>query len=343
MAREIARRWPPRADDAHGVGAVVRSGRAQLLRTVDASQRSAEARDGAHERLLGELGIESQIAVPLETRGEGIGVLTLGLSRPGVRYGVADLALADELARQAAIAIDNARLYREAQDAIAARDEVLAVVSHDLRNPLSSILMNIQYIGRTLGKQPTPPPILRLTDVIQRAAERMDRLIEDLLAPAAGSGRPLALDQKRQPFEPLVEEALETMGPLAARKKLHLERKVESSLPPVSCDGPRLLQLWSNLLGNAVKFTPEGGTITVRVQARDGVIAVAVTDTGAGIPRAQLPFVFDRYWRGTSGTRQGTGLGLFIAKAIVEAHGGRIWVESTVGQGSTFYFTIPIG
>jgi signal transduction histidine kinase len=178
--------------------------------------------------------------------------------------------------------------------------------------------------------------------VIRRSADRANRLISDLLDVARIQAGGLAVEPVPVEAAALVQEALEAATPLANGKKLTLQPEMPEHLPAVCSDRDRVLQVFGNLIGNAIKFTPEGGRITVRADNEPHEVKFAVCDTGPGIPPEHLPHVFDRYWQAKSTRKLGTGLGLSIAKGIVEAHGGRIWVESELGKGAAFHFTLPL-
>lgn len=230
------------------------------------------------------------------------------------------------------------RRYEEAQEAIAAREDVLRIVSHDLRNPLSTIAMATSLM---LEEEIAPDIRTRQLQAIKRAGERMNRLVQDLLDVAKLEAGRLAL--KTQPVNAgmIAAEAEETLGPLAAAKSIQLTTDVAPDLPPVEVDPGRVQQVLSNLVGNAVKFTPAGGRIVIRAANADGTVQISVSDTGPGIPPDRLEQVFGRFWQADRTDRRGLGLGLAIAKAIIDAHGGRIWVESDLGKGTTFHFTLP--
>jgi signal transduction histidine kinase len=249
--------------------------------------------------------------------------------------------MAEELARRAGLAVENARLFREAQAATGARDEMLGIVAHDLRNPLNTIMM----ASDVMMELPPTAPLSegrRTIEMVRRAADRMNRLIQDLLdVKRIESGR-LAVEPRPQSVISVVNEAIEMLRPLATGNSLKLCAELPPDLPLVQIDPPRIHQVLSNLVGNSIKFTPAGGTITLRAEPLAEEVRITVIDTGPGIPPEQLPHLFGRYWQGAAGDRRGIGLGLAIAKGIVEAHKGRIWVESTVGQGSRFHFTVPI-
>jgi len=229
------------------------------------------------------------------------------------------------------------RMYEDAEASIEAREQVLKIVSHDLRNPLHTISM----CASLLLDLPMPPEkqgdhLLR----IKRAGERMNRLVQDLLDIAKLEAGRVAISVRPVDVAPLVREAYEMLAPLAAEKGLRLETEVADGLQPIVADEGRVLQVLSNLVGNAVKFTPAGGLITIRAEDAPGGVRFSVADTGVGMTPDQLSKLFGQFWQANPADRRGIGLGLSIAKGIVEAHGGRIWVESTPGAGTTFHFTL---
>jgi signal transduction histidine kinase len=339
LARELLRRYP---SEPHGLDAsprVLRTGRPELYEQIPDQMLESNARDAEHLRLVRAVGLTSAMVVPMSARGRMLGAITFVSSDPGRRYGAPDLEMAEQLARRAALAVDNARLYRAAQRAIRGRDDFLAIVSHDLRNPLTVCLMNAKLL--LSGPPADETQTRRGLESILRSAERMDRLIGDLLEVATIEAGQLVVDPAPHPVESLVGPAIELARPLAAQKSLRLGASLEPGLPLVRCDRERVLQIFSNLLGNAIKFTPEGGLIEIAVRARNGSVGFSVRDSGPGIPAEQLLHVFDRYWQAGRGDRRGVGLGLFITKALVEAHGGEVSVESRLGEGSTFSFTLP--
>jgi signal transduction histidine kinase len=280
------------------------------------------------------------MAVPLIARGRRLGVLTFLAGESGRRFSTSDLALAEEIGRRAAIAIDNAQLYEEAQKAIRARQDVLAIVSHDLKNPLGAILMLAEHLAEG---RPTADPLAqkRGIHIIQRSAQRMNRLIADLLDVASIEAGHLAVETERHPVGPLLSEAVELHRAAAAQQELRLEGILLDEGLEVVCDRGRVLQVFGNLIGNAIKFTRKGGSIRVCAQPCGDETLFFVADSGVGIEPDELSHVFDRFWQRKTVARVGTGLGLAIAKGLVEAQGGRIWAESAVGEGTTFFFTIP--
>ncbi|HEX2778072.1 MAG TPA: PAS domain S-box protein [Gemmatimonadaceae bacterium] len=291
-------------------------------------------------RLRRELGARSCISVPLASSNRVLGALTLVHSVSGRRYEAEDLAFAAELARRAALAIENARLFDAAQGATHARDEMLGIVAHDLRNPLGTIHLAAQFLQELVTAEQTMARKQLAT--LLRASERMKRLINDLLDVKRIEAGTLTVAPRPEQVAVLVEEAVAMLDPLAASAGLITEWSTEPELPPVLVDPLRIQQTISNLIGNAIKFTPRGGTVALRARRASDGVCFEVADTGPGIAADQIPHIFGRFWQGARTDRRGIGLGLAIAKAIVEAHGGRIWVESRVGEGSRFYFTVPV-
>jgi signal transduction histidine kinase len=231
------------------------------------------------------------------------------------------------------------RMYGEAQQVIGAREEILRIVAHDLRNPLNTISMATSLLIETPLPEQTRTNQLR---VIRRAGERMNRLIQDLLSVTTIEAGRLTIDPREVLVADLCREATEMLEPLAREKSITLAVDGPADLPPVRADPARMLQVFSNLVGNAVKFTPAGGSITISAVTGDGVVQCAVADTGPGIPVEQLPKIFGRFWQARRGDHRGVGLGLQIAKGIVEAHGGSLGVQSEVGRGTVFSFDLPV-
>ncbi|MCP3138337.1 ATP-binding protein [Pyxidicoccus xibeiensis] len=236
------------------------------------------------------------------------------------------------------------RLLAEAERATRSREETLAIVSHDLRAPLSSISAATELLQRSLGQDERDASRRKHADAILRSVGRMNRLVGDLLDLASIDAGSLSLEPRPHAAEALVQEVREAFEAQAAEKGISLRLEVSPGLPPVPCDKERILQVLGNLLSNALKFTPPGGSVRVRVMSEPGTgdVRFSVTDTGPGIPPEARPHIFDRYWHAAQKRREGHGLGLSIAKGIVEGHGGRIQLERLPGAGSTFSFSLPL-
>jgi PAS domain S-box-containing protein len=297
------------------------------------------ARDPEHLRLFRLLGPRSAVAVPMVSTHGVLGAIVLVSSRPG-RYTARDLELVTELARRAALAIEHARLYETARRATQARDDVLGIVAHDVRSPLTSIGLAVKALERQFADsgETTGQKWMRM---ISRGVQRANRLIQDLLDMTRIEAGALSIASHAVSAGRIAKDALALLEMRASAASIELRIALDSELAEIWADDHRLLQVFENLIGNAIKFTPAGGCVTLGAQSRAGEVLFSVADTGAGIPAESLPHVFDRFWQATRAERSGAGLGLPICKGLVEAHGGRIWVESTPGHGSTFYFTIP--
>lgn len=315
----------------------------------DVTLRRGEIGESLDTELFRRLGARSAIVLPLRTADIPLGSVTFVFSESNRRYDARDLALLSDLGQRAALAAGNARLLQEAKTAVRARDETLAIVSHDLRNPLAAILANAGLLEKRLQGD-EGERLRQRAQAIRRSANRMNHMIRDLLDLARIEAGGLELAPEPQPVGPLLADALEMFLPLAAEKGLDLavEPDLEGqglsagATPQIVIDRERILQVLSNLLGNALKFTPSGGTIRVKPRMEDGLFSIGVLDDGCGIVPGALPRLFDRYWQGRpEERRQGAGLGLYIARGIVEAHGGRIWALSEPGKGSAFWFTLP--
>lgn len=307
--------------------------------------REAAAGGGPLAELLARfpegLAPRSLACVPLSASGARVGLLVLAAARPERELDAASLALGEELAFRAGSALESARLLDAAVRAARARDDLLGVVAHDLRNPIHLIASAAESIldGVFAGK---PEAERRHLRIVQRAAGQMNRLVADLLDAKRIEAGGLGVDPRPESVAALLADALELLGPLAESNGLYLCASVQDGLPEVWIDPGRVQQVLSNLVGNAIKFTPRGGTIAVRAERRGGELRLSVADSGPGIAPAQLPHVFTRFWQAGGRDGRGIGLGLAIARAIVEAHSGRIWVESEPGAGATFHFTLPL-
>ncbi len=336
-ARRLKEQYPPRWNATAGVPAVIRSGKAMLGGNIEETIASIGL-DAQHRSLLHELGLSSYIVAPLRVHGKTLGAITLATSGQARRFREADLELVEELAQRIAIAIDNALLYREAQEASKLREAVLAIVSHELRTPLSTIDLAAGMLLRGHSEPRSRKPAER----IRRATERMDKMIGDLLDMAAIQSGHLAIEPKETVALDLLNEVVDLHEPLAREKGLELVRDFDVGDLRLNCDRDRLQQVFGNLIGNAKKFCEAGAVITVHAKVEGHHARFAVEDTGPGIPPDELLQIFEAHWSGDRGRKKGVGLGLFIAKALVEAHDGKLYVASKVGQGTTFTFTLPI-
>jgi PAS domain S-box-containing protein len=312
---------------------------AVLVPSVSREHLASIAQNADHLRALEELAPRSVMAVPLRGRHDLLGVLLFISSNPARRYDPHDLELAEELARRAVLAIENARLYESSCRATTVRDDVLGIVAHDLRNPLGTILLQ-SALSRRRGA-PERRSTARL-EAIERAARRMNRLIRDLLDVTRMEAGKLALEISEVDAERTLAECVEAQTPLAEAASLELSLDLNGPFQPILADRDRLLQVLENLIGNAIKFSASGGKINVGARTLPEEVVFWVRDAGPGISSEDQTHLFDRFWQGKKATHRGAGLGLPIAKGIVEAHRGRLWVESALGRGTTMFFTMPL-
>lgn len=310
---------------------------ALLVSEVTPEYLDSIAQNEEQREVLRELAPKSLAALPLCTGGAVVGAIIALRTTTARAYGRGELPFLENVAHRAALVLEKARLYSVARHAIQMRDDVLGIVAHDLRNPLGAILIQAALLGRRAEE----PAARKPSEVIERAAKRMNRLIQDLLDVARMEGGRLSIEQQRITARQALSESARAEEALAASAALELRLDVAPDLPEVWADHDRLLQIFENLIGNAIKFTDPGGRITLGAAPRDGEVLFWVADTGGGIAAEDLPHVFERFWQARKAGRHGAGLGLPIVKGIVEAHGGRIWAESTLGRGTCFFFTIP--
>jgi PAS domain S-box-containing protein len=341
LVRRLTTEFPLTWDSPSRVIDVMRTGEPELVAQLDDEWLAAHAEYDAQLAIARQLRIRSLMILPLVARESVVGTMTLVALGPGRPFDGADLQVGNELALRAAFAIDNARLYGAAQRATRARDEVLGVVSHDLRNPISAVAM----ITRTLLDQlpPDREADRELLENAYRSTEWMQRLIQDLLDVANIEAGKLSIERRPEPVEPMLDRAVAMFERQAAERSITLRVVAPPRLPAAHADAERIVQVIANLLSNALKYTDAGGAVSVEAVTRSQEVVVSVRDTGAGIPAEHLPHLFERYWQARrSARKRGSGLGLAIARGIVEAHGGRIEATSTIGQGSTFTFTLPV-
>ena len=319
---------------------VLRTGVAQLYERVNPSELQARLGDARQAELLRQLAPTSLMMVPMIVNGRVLGAIVFGFGPSQRWYDARDLATAQNLAERAAVAVENARLYREIQRAVKAREDLLALVSHDLRSPMQSIRMTAAMVKSKLADDDRLRPRV---EAIVKSAEIIDRLLGDLLDLARFDAGGLVLDRQARDLAEIARDVLAIAAPQAEHKGVRLVDRIGEARLEAYCDATRVAQILGNLLGNALKFTPEGGTIAVTGQAfpSQDKVQISVSDSGPGISDADREHLFERHWQARSQQCGGVGLGLSIVKALVEAHGGEVAVTSQLGRGSTFSFTLP--
>ena len=350
LAHQLQLRYPSIKPEApHTIMKVLQSGRPWLDSEVSEIRLAAEARDAEHLEILRSLGFKSEMVVPLVARERALGTITFVMGESGRIYSPADLALAEELARRAAMAVENARLYQEARTSVQAREELLSIVSHDLKNPLASIKGYAQLLRRRIERLGIPDAARLLDGLakIDTASARMVTQIDQLLdAARLRAGQPLDLDLQRIDLVALVRQVAVERQQTSQKHAI----QVVTGVPELhgAYDAARIERVFANLLANAIKYSPHGGAIVVDIAREQGDgkswAVVAVRDQGIGIPAADLPHIFDRFHRAGNVARQiqGTGIGLSSARQIVEQHNGSIEVVSQEGAGATFTVRLPL-
>jgi signal transduction histidine kinase len=333
-------RYPIDLSAEHGMGRALRTGESELLHEVGDSAGEAKAAV-AREELLAGVEVQSFMGIPMRAGGRLVGAIGFAIAGSARRFGEHDLAVGQELARRCALAVDNAQLYRSAQEGERAREEALAVVSHDLRGPLTNILMMSKTLEKLAPEGPLGDAARSGNLVVIRCATRMTRLVDDLQDFASIEAGQLSVVRAPHAPDSIAREAIEAFQPMAEASGVLLAEDFTPGGLAVECDRDRILQVLSNLLDNAIHASPRDATVTVSVAEDAGQAVFSVKDTGPGILPDELPNIFDRYRRGRSPNYKGAGLGLAIARKIVELHGGRIWAESTPGRGSAFRFRLP--
>ena len=351
FAHEFRKRYPPKLEELSGVPQVIRTGEPQLWPEISDELLEQSAPDPQWLEMMRSMGLKSIILVPLIARGQTIGAMTLVREKSGRSYNQSDLVVAQELARRASGAVENGRLFRNmtnalrtAEDATRARDEFLAIVSHELKTPMTPILGWIGIL-KDKASQSDPETLRHAMEVIERNVHSQSQLVNDLLDISRIVTGKLRLNIKPVDVAEIVGYAVETVRPAADAKAVEIVLRIASGLPTIMADGDRLQQVAWNLISNAIKFTPTLGVVVVTVQSVESTVELEVRDTGQGMNRDFLPFVFDRFRQGDSSSTRahgGLGLGLSIARNLVELHGGTISVDSAgIGSGSTFRARFP--
>jgi signal transduction histidine kinase len=311
--------------------------------SIESAEEFREKYAGVYEG-FGELAdMQTYLATPLVHAGETVGSIALHFKEAGA-VGASDRSFTLLLAQVAATALHRARSYdteldkrRRAEMLAQAREDVLGVVAHDLRNPLNLIQMTVELI---IDEELPLERRREMLAIALRAAKQMNRLIEDLLDHVRLQAGRMSLVVEEVSVDAIIRDAEETYRPLAERHHVHFEAGAQNSAI-VRADRTRVSQIVGNLIGNAIKFTPEQGSVKLRATPEDKQVVFQVVDDGPGIPPDNISHLFDNFWQARKSDRRGVGLGLAIVKELVEAQGGKIWVESQVNHGSTFSFSLP--
>lgn len=343
---ELVKQYPPEESSKRPLGKVLHSGRGLLISVVTPNWIEKVAEDEGHKELLEKLSLRSLIIVPVKLRSQTIGVITFGSTHKGRVYGHRDLQIAQEIANRAAVAIDNGRLYKEAQEAIQARDEFLSIASHELKTPLTSLLLQLQTVlhsikNESLASFSIDRTLASLESMIGQS-KRINRLVNDLLNISLITTGKMNLEKEEADLTTIVQDVA-----------LRLKEQAEKSGSSISIEGEksivgywdkiRLEQVVTNLLTNAIKYGNKK-PVQVQVSNSNKTANLVVIDQGIGIPKDKQKTVFDRFTRATNAKKsyKGLGVGLYLVQQIVRAHGGTIEVTSKPNKGSTFSVTLPL-
>jgi len=340
-AKELNKRYPPDHSGPTGVGHVIRTGQAELYADISDAMLEAAARDAGHLAIMRELQIRSALIVPMIARGRTLGALTLISSVSGRRYDEADQTLAMELATRAAIAIDNAQLYRSALAASESKSAFLATMSHELRTPLNAIIGYQSLLAEGIDGRLNEPQLIQLSR-IRSSADHLLGLIDEVLTFSRVDAGKEMVRREEVHLAPIVAEALAMVTPLAESKGLKLRNQTADAA--LLTDGVKVRQILLNLLSNAIKFSDDG-EIVVRSRLDRDSVAVSIVDPGIGISAENVARIFDPFWQVEQrSTRRvgGTGLGLSVSRSLARLLGGDVSVESQVDRGSTFTVTLPV-
>ncbi|MDQ6689863.1 MAG: ATP-binding protein, partial [Gemmatimonadota bacterium] len=339
-AKELNKRYPPDYSGPTGVGHVIKTGEPEIYPEISDEMLTASARDADHLAIMRELQFKSALIVPMIARGGTLGALTIVSTEKGRRYGPDDVALAMELATRAAIAIDNAQLYRTALTASEAKSAFLATMSHELRTPLNAIIGYQSLLNEGIDGPLNEAQLAHLTR-IRTSADHLLSLIDEVLTFSRVEAGKEVVRREEVSLRSIVDEALTMTVPLAEAKGLTISAEGDDA--SLLTDGGKVRQILLNLLSNAIKFT-DRGTILVRSRSGEERIMVSISDPGIGIAAENLESIFDPFWQVEQrSTRKvgGTGLGLSVSRSLARLIGGEITVESEIGKGSTFTLTLP--
>ncbi len=340
-ARKLRKDYPTNLQSDVGIAKILKTGKSELYPFINEDMVERSAKDKKHLRMLKQIGMTSVIMSPLLSEKKAVGVITFISSEAKRRFTKEDLLVADELAIRASLAIDNAKLYKKAQEAISLRDDFISVASHELKTPLTSVKIFTQVLLKHAKKTSDEKSINSL-EKMDKQIDKLTDLIYNLLNISKIQSGRLEFGKKSFVFDDMITDVIDVMQHMTVAHKIIRKGKVNCKLYG---DEDRLSQVLSNLISNAIKYSPKADNVIISVAARTNHIKVSVQDFGIGMNKDHLDKVFDRFYRVSSNedkTFPGLGIGLYISKEIINRHNGKLWVESTEGVGSTFHFTIPL-
>ena len=343
LAQELEERYPAKSDVPHGAYHVLRTGTSEMMSAIPDALLTETARDEDHLRLLRELGLRSYMCVPLTARGKTLGIISFVTAESGRSYTDSDLAFAEELARRSAIAVENAQLYGELRETDRRKDEFLATLAHELRNPLAPIRNSLQIL-----KMPRVDAgmVERSRDMMERQVHHLVRLVDDLLDVSRVMRGKIELRKERIELATVVARAVETVQPLVNAQGHDLSVRLPNESLPLDGDPVRLAQIVGNLLTNAAKYTDPNGRIWLTAERDGGEAVLRLRDNGIGISPNMLPRIFELFVQvdhASTKAQGGLGIGLTLVKNLVEMHNGTVEARSEgLGRGSEFVVRIPL-
>lgn len=342
LANELHKKYPPEANADQGAPYVIRTGKSELVSAITSDVISATSTNPEVQQIIRDLGLHSYICVPLRVKGKPIGAITFISAEAKRSYGLGDLANAEDLARRASVSVENALLYQQLQESDKRKDEFLATLAHELRNPLAPLRTGLDILARSSQK---PEVVEEVQGVMARQLTQLVRLVDDLLDISRITTGKLELRKEIVNIRELVEDAVEANRALLEQRNHSLFVNPLNDIPPVNADPTRITQVLQNLLNNAAKYTDPGGTIQVTIEHADSQVAITVTDNGIGIDQDHLAGVFGMFSQVESALTRahgGLGIGLALVKGLVEMHGGSVDVRSEgIGKGSEFIVRLP--
>lgn len=342
LANELHIKYPPDPNRDSGVPHVIRTGKPELVPVITPQIIDASTDDPEIKQIIRDLGLHSYICVPLSVKGKPIGAISFVSAEMKRSYGQTDLANAEDLARRASVSVENALLYQQLQESDRRKDEFLATLAHELRNPLAPLRTGLDILARSAQK---PEVVEEVQGVMARQLTQMVRLVDDLLDTSRITTGKLELRKETVSIRDLVEHAVESNRALLEQRNQSLFVNQLNDIPPVTADPARITQVLQNLLNNAAKYTDPGGSIQITIEHAESQVVVTVKDNGIGIDQAHLPGVFGMFSQVESAlTRShgGLGIGLALVKGLVEMHGGSVDVRSEgIGKGSEFIVRLP--
>ncbi len=342
LAHELHGRFPPDPDAPQGLWHILRTGRPEHIIEITDDLLQQSIPDAEYLQIIRDLGLRSYIGVPLTVRGRTLGVITFISAESGLLYETGDLAVAQDLANRASISIENSQLYKELREADRRKDEFLATLAHELRNPLAPIRNGLQVLRLAGADESTAEQARTMMD---RQLTQMVRLVDDLLDVSRITRNKLELRRERVPLATIVHSATETSRPLVEQGGHTLSVRLPPDLVYLDADPVRLAQVFSNLLNNSARYTEPGGRIELTAESNTDHVLIRVRDNGRGIPRAELERVFEMFAQvegDRTQTQGGLGIGLTLVRRLVEMHGGSVGVHSDgLGLGSEFTVRLP--